>query len=114
MQIPDELVIFGRPYEVRGLSSVHNMEGVLGLASYREGAIYLAADVDLPLTLSTMWHEAAHIAQQEILGTTDEAQARWIALFVHNFLVSNPQILECYQWALEPEEFEEEEVEDEE
>ncbi len=105
MQIPDELVIFGRTYDVRNISPIHNLEGVLGLASYREGAIYLDPHLDMGLALSTVWHEVAHIAQQDILGTTDEAQARWIALFVHHFLASNPEILDCYRYGLETPDF---------
>jgi hypothetical protein len=69
---------------------------VLGQAAYRDGVIYLDHGLDPSLTLSTLWHEAVHIAQQEILGTIDEAQARWIALFAHNFLMDNPQIMESY------------------
>jgi hypothetical protein len=111
MQIPDELVIFGRTYDVRNVSPIHNLEGVLGLASYREGAIYLDEEMDMALTLNTIWHEAAHVAQQEILGGTDEAQARWIAVFVHTFLVNNPAILDCYRYGLEPSPFEDDDGE---
>jgi hypothetical protein len=96
MQIPDELVIFGRSYKVLEVSPIHVSEGVLGLASYREGAIYLDLSLDPALSLNTMWHEALHIAQQDMLGTSDEDQARWLALFVHNFLVHNPAMLACY------------------
>ena len=97
MQIPNELVIFGRTYDVRDVCPIQCSEGVLGLAAYREGVIYLDENMDMALSLITLWHEAVHIAQQEILGTIDESQARWIALFVHTFLVQNPQILECYR-----------------
>lgn len=110
MQIPSELVVFGRTYNVRNVSPVHNLEGVLGLASYREGVIYLDEEMDMALTLNTIWHEAAHVAQQEILGATDEAQARWIAVFVHTFLVNNPAILDCYRYGLEPSSFEDDEA----
>lgn len=100
MGIPDELIVFGRVYEILDLSPIHVSEGVMGLAAYREGAIHLDKSLDLPLRLSTLWHEAALIAQQEILGTVDEAQARWIALFVHNLLVGNPSLLEAYLYGL--------------
>lgn len=100
MHIPDELSIFGRTYDVRDVCPIQCSEGVLGLAAYREGVIYLDENMDMALSLITLWHEAAHIAQQEILGTIDESQARWIALFVHMFLVQNPEILECYRNAL--------------
>jgi hypothetical protein len=96
MGIPSEVVIFGRTYEVTDVSPLQSSEGVLGQAAYRDGVIYLDESMDMSLTLSTLWHEAAHIAQQEVLGTMDEAQARWIALVVHNFLILNPQVLECY------------------
>ncbi|MBI5248416.1 MAG: hypothetical protein HY912_02880 [Desulfomonile tiedjei] len=96
MKIPDELVIFGRTYRVLEVSPIHVSEGVLGLASYREGAIYLDPSLDAALGLNTIWHEALYIAQQDVLGTSDEAQARWLALFVHNFLIHNPAILGCY------------------
>jgi len=96
MQIPSEIVILGRAYAVSDVSPVQCSEGVLGQAAYRDGVIYLDRSLDTSLTLSTLWHEAVHIAQQEILGTIDEAQARWVALFVHNFLMDNPSIMECY------------------
>ena len=101
MLLPDEVVIFGRTYEIRDITNIHSMEGVLGLAAYRDGVIYVDENTDLSLSLNTLWHEATHIAQQEILGSTDEAQARWIALFAHNFLVNNPEILECYAQGME-------------
>ncbi len=96
MNIPNEVVIFGRGYRILDVPPINVSEGVLGLACYREGAIYLDKDVDPDLVLNTIWHEALHIAQQDVMGTTDEAQARWLALFVHNFLIHNPRILECY------------------
>jgi hypothetical protein len=100
MQTPDELIIFGRVYDILDLGPLHVSEGVMGLAAYRDGAIHLDKGLDLPLRLSTLWHEAVHIAQQEILGITDEAQARWVALFIHNLLLSNPSLLECYLYGL--------------
>ena len=96
MQIPEELTIFGRTYDVRDVDSIHACEGILGMAAYRDGAIYLDRNMDPSLTLSTLWHEAFHIAQQELLGTADEAQDRWVSLFIHTFLLQNPGILECY------------------
>jgi hypothetical protein len=96
MEVPSEIIVFGRAYTVSDVSSVQCSEGVLGQAAYRDGVIYLDHGLDPSLTLSTLWHEAVHIAQQEILGTIDEAQARWIALFAHNFLMDNPQIMESY------------------
>lgn len=96
MNPPDTVVIFGRRYAIDRISPYQSSEGILGLAAYRDGMIYLDRDLDLALMLSTLWHEAAHIAQQELLGAADEAQARWIALFVHNVLVDNPRIAECY------------------
>ncbi len=112
MQIPDELIIFGRTYDVRNISAVHNLEGALGVASYREGVIFLDSRVDMALALNTVWKEAAHIAQQDLLGTTDEAQARWIALFVHTFLASNPEILDCYRYGLETSDFDDDDEHD--
>jgi hypothetical protein len=96
MKLPEEVFIFGRTYGIRNVSPCHLSEGVLGLASYRDGLVYLDQGTDLWLGLSTLWHEAVHVAQQEILGTTDEAQARWMALFIHNFLMENPQLVRCY------------------
>jgi hypothetical protein len=96
MSIPEEVVIFGRTYEIRDVTPIHCAEGVVGAASYRDGAIYLDQTVDAALGLTTLWHEAIHIAQQEILGEADEAQARWISLFVHTFLAQNPEIVESY------------------
>ena len=96
MHVPPEIIIFGRAYAVSDVSPVQCSEGVLGQAAYRDGVIYLDHSLDTSLMLSTLWHEAIHIAQQEILGTIDEAQARWVALFVHNFLMDNPLIMESY------------------
>ena len=100
MRIPSEVVVFGRTYHVNHVSPFQSAEGILGQAAYRDGVVYLDEEMDMALSLSTLWHEAVHIAQQEILGTIDETQARWVALFVHNFLVSNPQIVECYSYGL--------------
>jgi len=96
MHLPSEIVIFGRAYDLRDLDQVHRSEGILGLAAFRDAAIYLDDGMDPHLSLSTLWHEAVHIAQQELLGAPDEEQARWISLFVHNFLMQNPAIVECY------------------
>jgi hypothetical protein len=96
MAVPREVVIFGRTYHVGDVSPLHSSEGILGLAAYREGVIYLDPALDMALSLNTLWHEAVHIAQQDVLGTIDEAQARWISLFVHNFLVQNPAVIQCY------------------
>jgi hypothetical protein len=111
MQIPAELTIFGRTYDVRDVDSVHACEGILGMAAYRDGVIYLDRSLDPSLALSTVWHETLHIAQQEILGTADEAQARWVSLFIHTFLLHNPGILECYLTASNPASFDDEEPE---
>jgi hypothetical protein len=100
MNMPTELVIFGRTYEIRNVSPLHASDGVLGMAAYRDAVIYVDTNLDPSLFLSTLWHEATHLAQQEILGTTNEDDARWIALFVHNLLIHNPSILECYRWLL--------------
>ncbi len=100
MGIATEVVIFGRTYDVSDVSPFQCSEGILGQAAYRDGIIYIDENVDMALSLNTLWHEAVHIAQQEILGTVDEAQARWVALFIHDFLVHNPKILECYYQGL--------------
>ena len=105
MAIPREIVIFGRTYQLSDVSPIHTSEGVLGLAAYREGVIYLDAGLDVALSLNTLWHEAVHIAQQDVLGIVDEAQARWVSLFVHNFLVQNPAIVRCYLDHSEPRTF---------
>jgi len=103
MELPTEVHILGRTYQIKDTAPIHDYEGVLGMAAYREGVIYLDRDMDTTLSLNTLWHEAAHMAQQELLGMTDEAQARWIALFVHNFLIQNPAVLECYSESLSKE-----------
>jgi len=100
MQLPKEIMIFGRTYDIQDLCPIHISEGLLGLAAYRDGVIYLDQSVDMALTLSTLWHEAIHLAQQDIFGNIDEAQARWMSLFIHNFLVHNPEILEYYMHGL--------------
>ncbi|MBI4965365.1 MAG: hypothetical protein HY913_18965 [Desulfomonile tiedjei] len=109
MQLPKEVMIFGRTYDVQDLCPIHVSEGVLGLAAYRDGVIYLDQSVDMALSLSTLWHEAIHVAQQEIFGNIDESQARWMSLFVHNFLVHNPEVLEFYMHGLSLGSFEDDE-----
>lgn len=99
MEVPEKLTIFGRTYDIRDINPIQASEGILGMAAYRDAAIYLDHSMDSSLALSTLWHEAFHIAQQEILGTVDEAQARWVSLFIHTLLLENPGILECYQAA---------------
>ena len=41
MQIPEELTIFGRTYDVCDVDPIHACEGILGMAAYRDGVIYL-------------------------------------------------------------------------
>jgi hypothetical protein len=96
MNIPGELVIFGRTYTIKPMEHIHSSEGTLGIAAYRDGNIHIDLEVDPTLILKVLWHEAFHIAQQEITQECDEAQARWVSLFIHNFLIDNPMILECY------------------
>jgi hypothetical protein len=96
MTFPEEVQIFGRMYHISDINPLQGAEGILGLAAYRDGIIYLDQEMDHALSLITLWHEAVHMAQQEILGEVDEAQARWVSIFVHNFLVHNPEISECY------------------
>jgi hypothetical protein len=96
MNIPGELIIFGRTYAITPMEHIHSVEGTLGLACYRDGAIHLDLEVDPLLLLKVLWHEAFHIAQQDINENCDEAQARWVSLFIHSFLMDNPMVLECY------------------
>lgn len=107
MQIPEKLTIFSRTYDVHDVDPIHAYDGLLGLAAYRDGVIYLDRNMDPPLALNTLWHEAFHIAEQEILGTVDEAQARWVSLFIHTFLLENPAILQSYLDASSPASFHE-------
>lgn len=100
MAILNRVAIFGRTYDVKDTSPHQFSEGILGMAAYRDGIIYLDETLDLALTLNTLWHEATHIAQQEILGIIDESQARWISLFIHDFLVHNPEVIELYRYGL--------------
>ena len=109
MGILDRVIVFGRAYDVKDTSAYQASEGILGMAAYRDGVIYLDESLDLALTLNTLWHEATHIAQQEILGIIDEAEARWVALFVHEFLIHNPHILDLYRYGLGLSTLEEEE-----
>ena len=101
MEIPDKLVIFGRVYDVQDVSPSQLSGGILGQAAYRDGVIYLDESTDLALKLSTMWNEAINVVQQDLHGFVDDSQARWIALFVHNFLIQNPEVLECYLGGIE-------------
>jgi hypothetical protein len=101
MEIPEKLVIFGRMYDVRDVSPSQLSEGVIGQTAYRDGVIYLDESTDLALKLNAMWNEAISVAQQDLHGFVDESQARWIGLFIHNFLIQNPEILECYLGGIE-------------
>lgn len=95
--LPDTLTIFGRTFTIKDLPALSAAEGVIGLAAYHEAAIYLDRTADPALRLTTLWHEAIHIVQNDLHGQVDEEQARWISLFVHNLLVHNPAIIECYR-----------------
>jgi hypothetical protein len=95
-ELPDSVNIFGRCFTVRDLPPTAAAEGVIGMAAYHEGNIYIDQTVDLSLALTTLWHEAIHIAQNDLHGQIDEQEARWMSLFVHNLLVNNPEILQSY------------------
>jgi hypothetical protein len=99
--LPDTLTIFGRTFTIKDLPALSAAEGVIGLAAYHEAAIYLDRTADPALTLTTLWHEAIHIVQNDLRGRVDEDQARWISLFVHNLLVHNPAVIECYSRMLD-------------
>ena len=101
MEIPERLVIFGRVYDVQNVSPSQLSQGIIGQTAYRDGVIYLDESTDLALKLNAMWNEAISVAQQDLHGFVDESQARWIGLFVHNFLIQNPEILECYLGGIE-------------
>ena len=96
MNIPQELLIFGRLYQLQQMERVHSSEGTLGISAYKDGVIHIDLEVDIALLLKVLWHEAVHVAQQDVNQECDEAQARWIALFIHTFLMDNPGIAECY------------------
>lgn len=96
MDIPAELEILGRSYKIVEMGALDAQEGTLGAAVYRAGEIHLDMDMDPSLMLKVLWHEIIHVAQQELHQTCDEPEARWISLFVHNFILQNPAILECY------------------
>jgi hypothetical protein len=95
--LPDIITIFGRAFTLKDMPSVSAAEGVIGMAAYHEGAIYLDRTADAALALTTLWHEAIHVVQNDLHGEVDEQQARWMSLFVHNLLVDNPEIVECYR-----------------
>ena len=95
-RLPEYLELFGRRYRIQPMPAVHVTEGVIGMAAYSEGTIYIDADVDLPLALSTVWHEAVHIAQIDLHGQPCEEAARWISLLAHSLLVHNPEIVQAY------------------
>ena len=94
--VPDSITIFGREYTIKDLPALSVAEGVIGLAAYHDAVIYIDLSADPALALTTLWHEAVHVAQNDLHGQVDEREARWISLFVHNLLVHNPEILEKY------------------
>jgi hypothetical protein len=96
MDIPEKLVIFGRAYDVLEIPPSQLADGVIARASYREGVIYLDESVDPALKLNAIWNGVIQAAQQDLHGRLDEAQAKWTALFVHQFLALNPEIAELY------------------
>ena len=95
-RLPEFLEIFGRRYGIQPMPAVNVTDGVIGMAAYSEGAIYIDCEIDLALALSTLWHEAIHIAQIDLHGKPDEKEARWVSLFAHSLLMHNPEILEAY------------------
>jgi hypothetical protein len=96
IQLPETLEIFGRHFRVESMPPVNVTDGVIGMAAYSEGAIYIDPHIDLSLALSTLLHEAIHIAQIDLHGKPNEEEARWMSLFVHSLLVHNPGILNGY------------------
>lgn len=94
--VPDSITIFGREYTIKDLPALSVAEGVIGLAAYHAAVIYIDFSTDPALALTTLWHEAVHVAQNDLHGQVDEREARWISLFVHNMLINNPEILERY------------------
>jgi hypothetical protein len=95
-RLPECLEIFGRRFRIEPMPAVNVNDGVIGMAAYSEGAIYIDEEIDLALALSTLWHEAIHIAQIDFHGKPDEKEARWVSLFAHALLMHNPAILEAY------------------
>ncbi len=95
-QLPESLEIFGRRFSIESMPATNVSEGIIGMAAYSEGAIYIDGEIDLSLALSTLWHEAIHIAQIDLHGKPDEKEARWVSLFAHALLAHNPEILQAY------------------
>lgn len=95
-RFPEFLEIFGRRFSIEPIPAIGAGDGVIGMAAYSEGAIYIDGEIDLSLALSTLWHEAIHIAQIDLHGKPDEKEARWVSLFAHSLLMHNPAILEAY------------------
>ncbi len=97
ISFPDTIFCGGRPFTVDDLPELSKSEGTLGLCDIRAGKVYIDECLDVALTLKTLWHEALHIAQNDFLGDVSEEQSRWGSLFVHQFLIENPAIVQIYQ-----------------
>ncbi|MFH1117019.1 MAG: hypothetical protein V1792_24140 [Pseudomonadota bacterium] len=95
-RLPEFLEIFGRRFRIEPMPTVNVNDGVIGMAAYSEGVIYIDGEIEPALALSTLWHEAVHIAQIDLHGKTDEKEARWVSVFAHALLMHNPWILEAY------------------
>jgi len=107
--IPDELWINGRAYLIEDCGTHPLGDVVLGCMKYPDGIILLNQDIDLEGQLKTLWHEAYHVFQQDILGKTDEGEANLVSTFIHNFLTHNREIADCYSTTEEPEAFDDDE-----
>lgn len=95
MAIPDEVFVNGRWYALEETGESGG-DIVLGCVRYAEGRILLNMDVDLECQLKSIWHEACHIAQQDLEGEMSEKLANFVSTFAHNFLCHNQEIAKCY------------------
>jgi hypothetical protein len=53
--LPDIITIFGRAFTLKDMPSVSAAEGVIGMAAYHEGAIYLDRTAPLYGTKPSTW-----------------------------------------------------------
>lgn len=95
-ELPIELRVEGRNYDLRPISDDNWALGTMGLIDYCSGIIYVRLGLDRELTLKILIHEAIHAHQQEHNGLMDEEECKRITRFIHDLLSDNPALVKLY------------------
>jgi hypothetical protein len=95
------IAIFGRQYIITSEKECEDLNeeeknNLIGYCDFIGAKIFLKEGMDSVLALKTFWHEAVHVAQNEFCGDLDESEAHVMALFIHDILSNNPELVKQY------------------